>query len=151
MNEKVEPEPDWNGLPFLGHGPGEAGGGKVARAGAGDRAGEGDRDSLEREGRVPLIVTWSVSSVRLLGLKTGRGPAAEVQTVISREIAGGGAEGQDLESIAESGLEAVDERDIDRAAQRRGAETASWLYWLPAVVPPMWMLTSPPRSGCSCR
>ena len=46
---------------------------------------------------------------------------AEDDAVVEAEVPGGRSEGQELERVAQSGLEAVDQGDIDRAAERRGA------------------------------
>ena len=62
-------------------------------------------------------------SVRLVGFSAGfrNRSVAEDDAVVEAEVPGGRREGQGLERVTKSGLEAVDEGDIDRAAERGGA------------------------------
>ena len=65
----------------------------------------------------PLIATWSMFSVEAVGVedRVEEQAARQARTVVRREIRREGAEGQDLEGIADGWLEIVDQSDVERA------------------------------------
>ena len=90
--------------------------GREGHALAGDRGRRRGGEGRRRDGRLD-------GERQVGGIQRGieEQAVAEDDPVVEAEVSGGRCEGQGLERVAQSGLEAVDEGDIDRAAERRRA------------------------------
>ena len=90
--------------------------GREGHALAGDRGRRRRGEGRRRDGRLDR-------ERQVRGIQRGveQQAVAEDDPVVEAEISGVRGEGQGLERVAQSGLEAVDDGDIDRAAERRGA------------------------------
>ena len=127
LTTRERPRPDRRAVGVEGDRAGRDRVDRGRRQGDGDVGGEGHRlagdrgrgrggEGRRRNGRLD-------GERQVGGIQRGveEQAVAEDDPVVEAEVPRGRGEGQGLERVAQSGLEAVDEGDIERAAERRGA------------------------------